>query len=127
MKMTSEDINALGQAMDTSWGKTANISPTISVKSKFYGEGHIEVTYTTLVSFSDPSFMNRNKHNLEEEAAKTIKAYMKYLKREFKEVAGRELNESEKVSQNNVELTYYNTLSPLRRAYFRRKTIFEVK
>jgi hypothetical protein len=124
------DINALGQAMDTSFTRSsASSGPVISVhsvKAKFVDENRIRVTYMTVVNmFSDKDQREMCKL-YEKESDPIIENAVKKIALDYKEITDQKIKFKRQSIDSTVEIVNLNHFNQNRTAYFRRIAIFEI-
>lgn len=123
---TDVDHIALGQALDTSWGRSST-PKTSSYSVKFSLNGNIlTAMYTAIVNFGTEKEMIMMKRLYSEESISHTKAVISGIKNNYKELSGKTLKLSEISSDESVEIIGYGVHNPKRTAYFRRKTNYEV-
>ena len=123
---TDVDHIALGQALDTSWGRSST-PKTSSYSIKFSLNGNIlTAMYTAIVNFGTEREMIMMKRLYSEESISHTKAVISAVKNNYKELSGKTLKLSEISSDESVEIIGYGVHNPKRTAYFRRKTNYEV-
>ena len=121
------DINALGQAIDTTWGRSSTPkTASYSVKFSFLGGDRLLASYQVITNFVSESEMIRMKRSCSEESEKVIDAHVKSVKDVYKELTGDTLTMKENVSTESLEIIGFNVQNPKRTAYYRRKTTFEI-
>lgn len=121
------DFNALGQAIDTSWGRSSTpVTATRSVKVNLIGDSRMKVMYMTVVSFASNRDLVRVKKENEAEAGSVINQVVGTIKSTYKELAGRALKVKEVASDDSVEVIGLAVSNPNRTAYYRRTILFEV-
>ena len=112
--LSFEESNALGQIIDTTWGRSStNPNPTMSVKMRMSDEDVGLVTYTTVVTFQG----NLQQHELQQQLSvgeQAIDAYLKEVRKQFKTETGRTLKLKLINLEPVVEQIDINTFSPLR-------------
>jgi hypothetical protein len=119
--MDDIDFNALGQALDTSWGRSSTPkTASYSVKSKIQGSNQLLVTYQTVINFRTQVELLKAKHRFVEESVSITNDALKQTKSLYKEITGSALKAKELSSTDSIEM-----VSP-RMAVYRRKTIVEV-
>lgn len=120
------DINALGQALDTTWGRSS--TPHVATYSvKFTLEGNrLIASYVAIVNFGTERQMIEMKRRYAEESIDIINAHIKQVKSTYKEIAESSLAVKEVATTDSVEIIGVNYYNPRRQAYYRRKTVFEV-
>lgn len=121
------DYNALGQILDTSWGKSST-PKTASYSVKFSYTGNMLVaTFNCIVNFSSNSDAQVIKKLTGNEADELIKRYTKSLKEKYKSLTGESLTLKEIDSSDSVEMVgggYHH--SPKRTALYRKTFRFDM-
>jgi len=124
--MPKIDYNALGQAIDTTWGRTST-PKTASYSVKFSLAGDVLVaSYQAVVNFASEKEMVLMKRMYEEESRGVIAEVLKRVKEVYKDLSGETLTTSEYNTTTSVEIIGFNVHNPKRTAYIRRKTSFEI-
>ena len=114
--MEDINLNALGQAMDDTWGRSSTPkTASYSVKFSFYGGNRILASYQVITNFVS-----------ERQMIDVINAHVKSIKDSYKKLAGESITFKEEASTDSLEIIGFNVHNPKRTALFRRKTIFEV-
>ena len=138
--LSFEDVNAIGQLIDTSFGyssageKRYQVPAGRSIKSNLSGEtgkDQLIVKYVTVVTLNEPERglmdpKNPLAREAERESIKLTSDYIDSLKKSFKEATDKSLKLKEVESQDSVELVSYNQYNPVRRVYYRRNTVYNV-
>ena len=125
--MADLDITALGQAMDTSWGRSSTPkTASYSVKFKLEGPDAICASYAAIVNFGSESQMIEMKRRYADESIEITNQVIKSIKATYKELTGNTLKVKELNTSDSLEITGVNFYNPKRTAYYRRKTLFEV-
>jgi hypothetical protein len=121
------NINALGQAIDTSWGRSSTPkTASYSVKVTLLGEGRLQASYAAIVNFGTERQMIEMKRRYAEESVSIINEVLKNVKANYKSLAGSGLTLKEETSRDSLEIISSNFHNPKRTAYYRRLTVFEV-
>jgi hypothetical protein len=121
------DINALGQAIDTTWGRSSTPkTASYSVKFTFAGEDRLLASYKVIINFVSEKQMIEMKRSCIEESEKVISEHVKSVKEIYKDLTGESLSLKEENSVDSLEIIGFNVHNPKRTAYFRRKIIFEI-
>ena len=121
------NINALGQAMDTTWGRSSTpMTSSYSVKFTFLGSDKILASYKIITNFVSEKQMIEMKRNCAEESQDVIAEYVKHIKEVYKKLSGESLTLKEESSTDSLEIIGFNVHNPKRTAYYRRKTVFEI-
>ena len=124
--MPNIDYNALGQALDTSWGRSST-PKTSSYSVKFTLAGDVlTASYQAVVNFATEKEMIIMKRLYEEESIEITSAVLKSVKSVYKDISGNSLSTKEASSSTSIEIINFNIHNPKRTAYFRRKTAFEI-
>lgn len=133
--MESEDINYLGQVMDTTWGKSSTMeakdNASMSVKANFLGkplDGPVQVLlqYTTIMSFGSLQEREDQMTRYSRDGESVLNAALTKIKADFKELAGRTLKTNQIHDDDDWELLSLGQHSGRRDAYYRKKIIIEV-
>ena len=120
------DLNALGQAIDTTWGRSST-PQTASYSVKFNIAGNqLLVSYIAVVNFGTERQMIEMKRRYVEESVSVINAALKGVKERYKSLVDSSLTVKEIGSSDSLEIINGNFHNPKRTAYYRRKTAFEV-
>jgi hypothetical protein len=123
------DLISLGQAIDTSWGRSSTPrTASYSVKMSLLGPDRLLVSYAAIVNFGSERQMIDAKRIYAEEAQAVIANVLKNVKENYKSLSGqtlkaKQINESD---TDSLEMTNVNVHNAKRTAYYRRKAVFEV-
>jgi hypothetical protein len=121
------DFNALGQSLDTTWGRSSTPkTASYSVKISMSGPDRLIASYAAIVNFGTERQMIEMKRRYEVESNDIIAEVMKHVKTNYKDLAGSSLTIKEVGTQDNIEVIAVNIYNPKRTAYYRRKTVFEI-
>lgn len=121
------NINALGQAIDTTWGRSSTpLTASYSVKFTMLGGNRLLASYKVITNFVSEKEMILMKRNCAEESEKVIAAHVKSVKDVYKDLCGDSLTLKEESSTDSLEIIGFNVHNPKRTAYFRLKTVFEL-
>lgn len=124
--MPKIDYNALGQAIDTTWGRSST-SKTSSYSVKFTLAGDVLLaSYQAIVNFVSEKDMSMMNMTYEKESIDIVNAVVKNVKTVYKNITGETLPIKERSTNTSVEIIGFNVHNPKRTAYFRRKTTFEL-
>jgi hypothetical protein len=125
------DINALGQAMDSTWTRSnASSGPVLSthsVKTKLLPDNQIKVMYVTVVNMVRDRDLKESCKLYENEADSIIEAAVKKIATDYKELTEQSIKLKRMTVESNVEIINLNHFNQKRSAYFRRIAIFEIK
>lgn len=120
------DINALGQAIDTTWGRSSTPkTASYSVKMTLVGDC-IQVSYAAIVNFATERAMIEVKRAYADECKAVIKAHLDGAKKSYKELCGKTLKLKEVGSSDSLEIIANSSNNPKRTAYFRCKALYQV-
>lgn len=125
---------ALGQAIDTTWGrsstpKTASYSVKFTVGSSTDSEAEgavMTASYAAIVNFGTEKEMSLMKQRYEGESKDIINAVLDNIKSVYAELSGQTLKVKEYATDESLEIIGFAVHNPKRTAYYRRKTIFEI-
>jgi uncharacterized membrane protein YhiD involved in acid resistance len=125
--MADINLNALGEAIDTSWGRSS--SPVIggfAVNMTLAGQNQLILTYQTMVNFSSEHEMHKQKQFETEQASRNVKTVVDSVKKKYKDLTGSTLKLKESKSSDSLEIIGMNIHTPQRRALYRKKCVFEI-
>lgn len=128
--MTFEEINALGQILDSTWGRGSTNNPrgaAQSVKAKMFGEDKLEMTYTCIVNFGEPQERTREFQVKKNDSTSILDACVKKIKDSFKDMTGRSLSIEEINDEEDWHLLNMGQYGGRKDAYYLRKVIFRVE
>lgn len=121
------NVNALGQAIDTTWGRSSTPkTASYSVKFSLLGGNRLLASYQVITNFVSEREMILMKRSCSEESMRVIDAHVKSVKDSYKELCGETVSIKEVESTDSLEIIGFNVHNPKRTAYYRRKTIFEL-
>jgi len=123
------DINALGQAIDSTWGRSSTPrTSSYSVKFTFVGSDRLLASYKVVVNFVSEKEMILMKRSCMEESDTVIAKHVEEVKKTYKEISGESLSlkEQKGSSSDSLEIINFNVHNPKRTAYFKRKVMFEI-
>lgn len=121
------DFNAMGQAMDTTWGRSSTPkTASYSVKTTLQGSDKVLASYMAVVNFGTERQLIEMKRRYADESASVIDATVKQIKKNYKELSGSSVTFKEVSSQDSLEIIALNIHNPKRTAYYRRQVVFEV-
>lgn len=125
--MDFEEYNALGQALDTTFGRasTSGVS-THSLKGTLVGQDQIKVVYGCVVNLTTDREALQMKQRYGDESDEIIKRYVTFLKKNYKDISGKTISLKEVGSDVSFEMTNMNVFNRKRTAIFRRTVMFDV-
>lgn len=125
--MKSINIAALGQSIDTTWGRSSTPkTASYSVKFSLLGGDRILASYQVITNFVSEKEMVMMKKQCAEESVDVIDAHVKAVKDSYKELSGESISFKEVSSTDSLEIIGFNVHNPKRTAYYRRKMVFEL-
>lgn len=125
--MSDIDFNALGQAIDSTWGRSSTPkTASYSVKLTMLGPDRVLASYAVVVNFGTERQMIEMKRRYDEESRAITSEVLKHIKAVYKDLAGEALSTKELSSVDSIEIINYNVHNLKRTAYYRRKTVFEI-
>lgn len=127
--MTDIDYNALGQSIDSTWGRSSTPkTASYSVKVTLMGPDRLLVSYAAIVNFGTERQMIEMKRSYASEADSIVSEIIKGVKSRYKDLVGTALTakEAKSGSVDSLEIIGMNPNNARRTAYFRRKMIFEI-
>lgn len=123
---TKIDHIALGQALDTTWGRSST-PKTSSCSVKFSLSGNILIAkYVAIVNFGTERDMIMMKRAYSEESIAHVQNSVSAVKKTYKDICGKSLKLTETFTDESVEIIGFGVHNPKRTAYFRRVTHYEV-
>lgn len=129
MATSKIDFNALGQAIDTTWGRSSTPkTASYSVKMTMLGEDRLMVSYAAIVTFGTERQMIEMKRRYESEADSIVSEVLKKVKSNYKDLTGSTLSSKTVPSSatDSLEIINMNVHTAKRTAYYRRKAVFEI-
>ena len=125
--MKKLNINALGQALDTTWGRSSTPkTASYSVKFSLLDENKLLASYNVIINFVSEKQMIEMKRQCVEESDRVIAEHIRAVKESYKALSGTPLTLKEENSTDSLEIIGFNIHNPKRTAYYRRKVIFEI-
>jgi len=125
--MSDLDYNALGQAIDTTWGKSSSpIVNSFSVKMSLVGPDMLKVSYQTIVNFASERQMLQVKMQEQELSSSNIKSVLDAVKNSYKDLTNKSLKLKEVSSGDSVEIIGMAVHNPKKTAIYRKNVMFEV-
>jgi len=116
--LSTQEINALGNIVETTWGKSGE-SNGRSVSASLQADV-LTFRFTTIVHFAAEDALRIQVERLAAESMDVLSGRVKTLKDEFKEATGKTLTIKELSNRDNVELISSTSNSPRKIAYYRR-------
>lgn len=123
------DLNALQQAIDTTWGRSSTPkSATFSVKMSINKNGDLNINFMTIVNVRSTVEMIQAKKLHADDADTLIDKLVKTVKSRYKEISGStiKLSVDSDTINDSFEFTNMNVHNGNKTAYFRRSCIANV-
>lgn len=125
--MLDIDYNALGQAIDTTWGRSSSpIINSFSVKMSLVGPDVLSVSYQTIINFASERQMLQVKLREQELSSENIKSVLDAVKKSYKDLTSKTLKLKETSSSDSVEVVGFGVHNPKRTALYRKRVMFEL-
>jgi hypothetical protein len=123
------DLNALQQAIDTTWGRSSTPkSATFSVKMSINQNGDLNINFMTIVNVRSTVEMIQAKRLHADDADTMIDKLVKTVKSRYKEISGStiKLSIDSDTINDSFEFTNMNVHTGNKTAYFRRSCVANV-
>lgn len=120
------NVNALGQAIDSTWGRTSTPkTASYSVKFTITG-GCLQASYAAIVNFATEREMIEMKRRYHEECRSVIDGLLKQIAKTYKELCDKSLKMKERTRSDSVEVISNSVNNPKRTAYYRCKVLYDL-
>lgn len=120
------DIVSLGQAIDTTWGRTSTPrTASYSVKFSIVG-GCLQASYAAVVNFSSEREMIEMKRRYAQESISITDAVIKQIAKTYKDLCGKTVKIKERSRTDSVEIISNSVNNPKRTAYYRCKVLYDL-
>lgn len=116
--MTFNEINVLGNIVNTTFGKSSSPDGSNSIKCDLAGDV-LTLKYTCVVHFGSESSLREQVGVYKEEAQQKLSAYLKNIKSEFKNATGTTFKVSNSTFSDSVDLISSQANVPRKVAYYR--------
>ena len=116
--MTSNEINILGNLINTTWGKYSSPAGNWSITCSLAGE-NMTMKYTMIVYFASEQSLRDQVIRCAEEAKQKLADHLSKIKSDFKEASGKTLKVSNERAADDIELIQATARSPRKIAYYR--------
>jgi acetate kinase len=121
------DLNALGQSIDTTWGRSSTPkTASFSVKFTILGGDRLQVIYQVITNFASEKEMILMKRICNEESKDVIAAYVADVKKTYKDLCGSTLKTKQIDETDSLEIIGFAVHNPKRTSYFKKKVILEL-
>ena len=115
--LTFEETNAIGQILDSTWGKGGSGLGSVTHKMQ---NDILVLQYQTVVTFASERSLSSQTGRLAEESVGLLSSVLTELKKKFKDITGNTLKVKEQLNKDSVELISATSISPRKLAYYRR-------
>jgi len=121
------DYNALGQAIDTTWGRSSTpLMASSSVKMTLLGADRLQVTFRQIINFVAEKEMIKMRQACEEDSLKIIDSHLSLIKKVYKDLCGDTISLKEADTTDSLEIIGFNVHNPKRTAYYLRRMTVEI-
>lgn len=121
------DFNALGQAVDTTFGRSSTpTGASQSVKFVIKDGNTLEARYVTIVNLVTERELVDLQKKYVDEANQVINIAIKNVKEVYKEITDESLKLKQVSDEDKFEIIDLNIYNRKRTAYFRRNVVFEM-
>jgi len=127
--MADVDLNALGQAIDSTWGRSSTPkTASYSVKLTMLAPDRLQLSFAAIVNFANEKQMVEMKRAYQAEADGVVAEVIKRVKEIYKDLTGSALalKLSKESVSDSLEIINMNAHNAKRTAYYRRKAVVEV-
>jgi hypothetical protein len=125
--MSNIDFNALGQVIDTTWGRSSTPNTSgYSVKISMLNADMMLVTFQTYVNISSFHDHAVAKKKAKSEAEVVLSATLKSIKKRYKDLTGKSLSLKLVNSEDGFDMVNMTVFSATRQALFRSKMSVEI-
>lgn len=124
--LSLEQINALGNILNTTYGKASSKGGDRSVTGSLEGDT-LTLKFLSVVQFASEQSLREQTDRMSEESVKVLADMVKKVKKEFKESVGSTLKLKEENSTDNVEIVAGSVHAPRKLAYYRRVHTLKIK
>lgn len=125
MEQKTIDYNALGQIIDTTWGRSSTSTAcNASVKCRMHG--HLLIVTFGVRANTTPRFgIPRLKNDCRDEALAVINAEIDRIKSDYREYVGRSIKLRQVDSEESVEVVNTSATSPIKTVLYRLTAVLE--
>ena len=124
--LSIEQLNALGNILNTTFGKGSSMTGDRSVTGSVEGD-KLTLKYMSIVQFASEHSLHEQASRASEESVKLLADCVKSLKKDFKAETGSALKLKDDSSSDNIEVVSGSVHSPRKIAYYRRTHIMSIK
>lgn len=123
--MDFNDVNVLGNLINTTYGKSSSPSGTYSIKCDMAGD-NLTMKYSTIVHFASEASLQLQVIRCAEEATQRLDALLAEVKKDFKSESGNTLKTTKGNTNDNVELIQATSNSARKIAYYRMNVTLKI-
>ncbi len=123
--MDFNDVNVLGDLINTTFGKSSSPDGTYSIKCDLGGT-NLTMKYSTIVHFASEASLQQQVVRCAEEATQRLNAKLAEIKKEFKAKSGNTFKATKGNTDDNVELIQATSNSARKIAYYRMNVALEI-
>ena len=116
--MTFDEVNVLGNLINTTYGKSSSPAGDYSIKCDLAGDT-MTLKYTTIVHFASERGLRDQVITCKEEAQSRLDDYLAKIKKDFSDIAGATLKTTPDKMSDDVELIQSTANNPRKVAYYR--------
>ena len=124
--LSLEQVNALGDIVNYSFGKSSSEKGDVSVTASLEGD-MLCMKYLSVVQFASEQSLRDQADRFAQESVKVLNDAVSSIKKQFKEKTGETLRLKEESSSDNVEVVSGSIHSPRKIAYYRRTHTLTIK
>ena len=124
--LSLEQVNALGNILNKTFGKASSKGGDRSVTGSIQGDTLI-LKFMSVVQFASEQSLREQTDRISEESIKVLADTVKAIKKEFKDSAGSTLKLKDESSTDNVEVVAGSIHAPRKLAYYRRVHTLKIK
>ena len=124
--LSMEQVNALGDVLNTTFGKSSSQKGDRSVTGSHEGDTLI-LKFMSVVQFASEHSLRDQADRISEESVRILKDAVKSIKKDYKAKTGTTLKLKDAASRDNVEVVAGSIHSPRKIAYYRRVHTLTIK
>jgi len=124
--LSLEQVNALGNILNTTFGKGSSKGGDRSVTGSLDGDTLV-LKFISVVQFASDQSLRDQTNRISEESVKILTDSVASIKKEFKEIVGSPLRLKDESSVDNVEVVAGSIHAPRKLAYYRRVHTLKIK
>ena len=124
--LSLDQVNALGNILNTTFGKGSSKGGDRSVTGTIDGDTLI-LKFLSVVQFASDQSLRDQSDRISEESIKILSDAVKSIKKDFKTETGTPLKLKDESSSDNVEVVAGSIHAPRKLAYYRRIHTIKIK